>query len=74
MTRHLVPLRKVPELREWASERYLRRLVAERRVPFHKVGNRVLLDLDDLDALAEQGRVEPPALRPVGERGRRRVG
>ena len=33
---------------------------------FHRVGRKVLIDLDDLDAYAEQGRVEPPSrLRAV---------
>jgi excisionase family DNA binding protein len=40
------------------TERWLRRLVYERRVPFHKVGGRLLFDLEDLDKLAESGRVE----------------
>jgi hypothetical protein len=56
--RQLVRLREVPEHRPWASERLLRRLVAERRVAFHKVAGRVLFDLADLDAYAERGRVE----------------
>ena len=59
MTRQLVPLKRVPELRTWTSERYLRRLVAEKRVAFHKVAGKVLFDLADLDAYAERGRVEP---------------
>lgn len=41
------------------SERWLRRLVYERRIPYHKVGGKVLLALEDLDALVENGRVEP---------------
>jgi len=60
--RQLVPLREVPEHRPWASERLLRRLVYERRIPFHKLGNgrcgRVLIDLSDLDTYVERGRVE----------------
>jgi len=62
MARQLVPLRQVPQHRAWATERLLRRLVAERRLPFHKLGTgrcaRVLIDLADLDAYAESGRVE----------------
>ena len=48
---------------EWASERYLRRAVAERRIPFHKIANRVWFDVEDLNAHAEAARVEPPQLR-----------
>jgi excisionase family DNA binding protein len=60
MERQLVPLIEVTEHRGWCSVRYARRLVAERRIPFHKVGRRVLLDLNDLDEFAERGRIEPP--------------
>ena len=59
-TRMLVPLRQVPEHRPWVTERWLRRAVFERRIPFHKLGDGrsspVLIDLDDLDAFAEAGR------------------
>lgn len=40
------------------TERQLRRMVAEKRVPFFKVEGRILFDLDELDAYAERGRVE----------------
>lgn len=63
MSRHLVTLAQAVEARPWLTERFLRRLVAERRVAFHKVGGRLLFDLSDLDALAERGRVEPPECR-----------
>lgn len=56
--RQLVALKEVPNHRPWTSERLLRRLVAEKRVAFHKVGGKVLLDLVDLDQYAEAGRVE----------------
>lgn len=38
--------------------RFIRRIVAERRIPFYKVGNHVRLTAADLDAFAEAGRVE----------------
>jgi hypothetical protein len=63
MSRQLVTLRQAVEARPWLSERLVRRLVAERRVPFHKVASRLLFDLADLDAFAESGRVEPPTVR-----------
>lgn len=70
MTRQLVTIAQAAQARPWATERYLRRLISERRIPFHKVaggrGGRVLLDLADIDALAERGRVEvAPPLRSV---------
>jgi excisionase family DNA binding protein len=39
--------------------RFVRRLVAERRIAFHKVGAHVRIALVDLDAFVEAGRVEP---------------
>jgi len=41
------------------GERYIRRLIAERRIAFSKVGARVLLRADDIEALIDDGRVEP---------------
>ncbi|MFC6013189.1 helix-turn-helix domain-containing protein [Nocardia lasii] len=39
--------------------RFIRRLVAERRVVFYKVGNHVRFKRSDLEAFAQSGRVEP---------------
>jgi excisionase family DNA binding protein len=69
MARDLVPLLEVPSYRPWCSARYLRRLVQERRIAHHRVGRKVLIDLADVDELAERGRCEPPSprgLRAVG--------
>ncbi|HVM10342.1 MAG TPA: excisionase family DNA-binding protein [Acidimicrobiales bacterium] len=57
-----------PELSEGRdgkpSERFFRRLVEEKRIPYFKVdGGKVLIDTDDVDALIEAGRVE--AERPL---------
>ncbi|MFC5949769.1 helix-turn-helix domain-containing protein [Pseudonocardia lutea] len=40
------------------SVRFVRRLVAERRIAFHKVGAHVRIALVDLDAFVRAGRVE----------------
>ncbi len=48
------------------SERYVRRLVAERRIPFHKLGRCVRIKTADLAAHIEAGRVEPIALTRCG--------
>lgn len=40
------------------SVRFVRRLIEERRIAFHKVGRHVRLSLADLEAFAESGRVE----------------
>ncbi|NKQ56769.1 excisionase family DNA-binding protein [Amycolatopsis sp. K13G38] len=41
------------------SVRFIRRLIAERRVAFHKVGSHVRLAVDDLEDYVQAGRVEP---------------
>ncbi len=65
MSRELVSPRDASSHRGWATERFVRRLIAERRIAFHHVGRRVYVDLADLDEFAERGRVEPPAPRLV---------
>jgi excisionase family DNA binding protein len=41
------------------SERFVRRLVAERRIAYHHVGRHVRFALSDLDEWLTAGRVEP---------------
>ncbi|HEU5476140.1 MAG TPA: helix-turn-helix domain-containing protein [Actinophytocola sp.] len=48
------------------TARFVRRLIAERRVPFHKIGRHVRLKVVDLQAFIDAGRVEafdPMAVR-----------
>ena len=40
------------------SPRFVRRLVAERRIAFHKVGRLLRFDVRDLDDFLDAGRVE----------------
>ena len=40
------------------TTRFMRRLVDERRIPFHKIGKYVRFDPVDLDRFAMRGRVE----------------
>jgi excisionase family DNA binding protein len=58
-----VPLVGVLDLAErlGTSERFVRRLVSERRVPFHKVGKFVRFDPEDIDIWLADHRVEPIA-------------
>jgi excisionase family DNA binding protein len=49
------------------TKRFVRRLVAEKRIPYHKLGKLVRFDLRDLDAYAEAGRVDS-ATRPKSTR------
>ena len=57
MTRYLT----VPEAATYlnTSVRFVRRLIAERRIAFHKVGAHVRLAVDDLEGFVQAGRVEP---------------
>jgi excisionase family DNA binding protein len=41
------------------SERFIRRLVAERRIAFHRVGRHIRFAEADLESFARDGRVEP---------------
>lgn len=41
------------------SERYVRRLVAERRIPFHKLGRCVRISASDLAEFVNASRVQP---------------
>ena len=36
----------------------MRRLIAERRIPFHKIGRHVRLKVEDVDAFIDAARVE----------------
>ena len=47
------------------SERFMRRLVAERRIAFHKVGHFLRFRVADLDRFLEAGRVEPTFDHPL---------
>ena len=60
------------------TERYMRRLVTERRIPYFKVGRLLRFSADDLDAFLEACRIEPGAAHPLlaprrrlGDRGER---
>jgi excisionase family DNA binding protein len=45
------------------TPRFVRRLVAERRIPFVKIGRYVRFEIPDLDRFIEAGRVESVAPR-----------
>jgi excisionase family DNA binding protein len=51
----------VPETAAYlnTSERFVRRLIAERRIAFHHVGRHVRFALSDLDEWLAASRVEP---------------
>ena len=56
------------------TERFMRRIVAERRIAFFRVGRLLRFRAQDLDAFFSGGRVEPPpptSLLPrIGRRAR----
>lgn len=41
------------------SVRFVRRLIAERRIAFHRFGTHIRFALVDLDSFVQAGRVEP---------------
>jgi excisionase family DNA binding protein len=55
-----MPLLNVEQAAErlGTSTRFIRRLIAERRIPFTKLGKHVRIDAADLDAFIAAGRVE----------------
>jgi excisionase family DNA binding protein len=53
----LLSLRQLLEEREFLTERHVRRLVAERRIPFYKAGAKLVFDLDEIDDWIEATRV-----------------
>lgn len=55
----LATIPQVLEERPWATERWLRRLRAERRIPTYSAAGRVLFDVDALDAYVESTCLEP---------------
>lgn len=57
----------VPEAADYlnTSVRFIRRLIAERRVAFHKLGKHVRFAVIDLDAYVAAGRVEPISVSSV---------
>ena len=52
------------------TERYVRQLVAEKRVAYHKVGRLLRFRRSDLDDFFEAGRVELPPVHPLLQRRR----
>lgn len=57
MTRQLLDMNEAAE-RLGTTQRHVRRLVFERRIPFYKVGGKVRLDAAELDRWLDQQRVE----------------
>jgi len=48
------------------SERFVRRLIFERRIAYIKLGTHVRISASDLDAFIAAGRVEASTMRQVG--------
>lgn len=63
-----MPLEKLLTVDEAAgvlntTPRFVRRLITERRIPFHHIGRHVRITEGDLRAFIEAGRVAPPKVR-----------
>jgi len=71
--RHATPPRRpeppltLPEAAAYlnVSQRFMRRLVAERRIAFHKLGHLLRFRVTDLDRFLAAGRVEPAEVHPL---------
>jgi excisionase family DNA binding protein len=50
------------------SEAWWRQRILRREIPFHKIGRRVLIDVEDIRRLLENGRVEPESTRNEADR------
>jgi excisionase family DNA binding protein len=59
--KHPMPLLNVDQAAErlGTSPRFIRRLIAERRIPYAKLGKHVRIDTADLEAFVAAARVEP---------------
>jgi excisionase family DNA binding protein len=64
-TEHLIDIAGLAQ-RLGVSERFVRRLVEERRIPFFKIGSHVRFHLDDVEQWIGESGVE--ARRPVSRR------
>lgn len=63
-----MPLEKLLTVDEAAgvlstTPRFVRRLITERRIPFHHIGRHVRLAESDLREFIEAGRVTPPEVK-----------
>jgi hypothetical protein len=59
--RQYVTLKQALEARPWLTERWLRRKIEQRRIPYAKADGKILLSLVDIDMFVEASRVEPTA-------------
>jgi hypothetical protein len=57
--KHYVTIRQAVEERPFLTERWLRRAVAEKRIPYAKAGGILLFALEDIDQFVEARRIEP---------------
>lgn len=60
MRNHLLTVDEAAEQLN-TTPRFIRRLIAERRICFHHIGRHVRIAEHDLQAFVAAGRVEPPA-------------
>ena len=67
-----VTLKQALEQRPWLTERWLRKAVQKKLIPYFKLGTKLIFDLADIDSYVEQRRVEAmpharapsPVMRP----------
>jgi hypothetical protein len=69
--KRLVSIKEAHKLRPYLSERFLRYLHADGRVPSWILANRVMFDLEDLDAYVASCRSDQPGGERRAEAARR---
>jgi hypothetical protein len=57
----LVSLKEALERRPWLNERWLRQAVYKKRIPYYKLGTKLLFDLADIDRYIVETRVPTAA-------------
>jgi hypothetical protein len=57
--KNLIRLTKVAEHRPWATTRWLRNRVYGGTLPHYRIGGLVFIDLDELDELVLNSRIDP---------------
>jgi hypothetical protein len=69
-TENLVSFKQLLERHPWMTERWLRRAVQQKRLPYYKVDGRLIFDLDEVNryVLKPENRVEASGRRFVRPR------
>lgn len=65
LTSMYVTLTQLCDERPFLTERWVRRMVAQRRIPHYKLGGKLVFDLGEVDDMVRSHRVSPAAPRSL---------